>query len=152
MMLLYIDAGDILFLIAAFLAGVAMAGQGSMNSAVSKVIGLSESTFIVHLSATLVMFIILLLGLGNGNWANYTKVPWYYYAGGLIGVMITYGVVISIAKLGAAVATTSIIVGQVLAACLLDHFGLFGLEKVPMTWLKLLGVGFLALGAKLLLG
>ena len=48
-------------------------------------------------------------------------------------------------------ATTSIIVGQVLTACLLDHFGLFGLEK-PVNWLKLLGVGLLALGAKLLLG
>lgn len=69
-----------------------------------------------------------------------------------MGVAITYGVVMSIAKLGAAVATTSIIVGQVLTACLLDHFGIFGLEKTPLTWLKFLGVGLLALGAKLLLG
>lgn len=143
---------DIFFLLAAFLAGVAMAGQGSMNSAVSKAIGLSESTFVVHLTATLAMVAILIFCFGNGNWANYAKIPWYYYTGGLIGVVITYGVVISIAKLGAAVATTSIIVGQVLTACLLDHFGIFGLEKAPLTWLKLLGVGFLALGAKLLLG
>ncbi len=143
---------SLLFLLVAFLAGVAMAGQGTMNSAVSKAIGLSESTFVVHLIATLTMAVILILGFGNGNWSNYTNVPWYYYTGGLIGVGITYGVVISIAKLGAAAATTSIIVGQVLTACLLDHFGIFGLEKTPLTWLKLLGVGFLALGAKLLLG
>jgi transporter family-2 protein len=143
---------DILFLLVAFLAGVAMAGQGTMNSAVSKAIGLSESTFVVHLTATLVMIAILILGFGNGNWASFTKIPWYYYTGGLIGVAITYGVVMSIAKLGAAVATTSIIVGQVLTACLLDHFGIFGLEKTPLTWLKFLGVVFLSLGAKLLLG
>ena len=54
---------DILFLFVAFLAGVAMASQGTMNSAVSKAIGLSESTFVVHLTATLVMTFILLLGL-----------------------------------------------------------------------------------------
>lgn len=143
---------DILFLFVAFLAGVAMAGQGTMNSAVSKAIGLSESTFVVHLTATVVMIIILILGLGNGDWSKYGSIPWYYYAGGLIGVAITYGVVIGIAKLGAAVATTSIIVGQVLTACLLDHFGIFGLEKAPLTWLKLVGVVLLALGAKLLLG
>lgn len=143
---------DILFLFVAFLAGVAMAGQGTMNSAVSKAIGLSESTFVVHLTATMVMIAILVSSFGNGNWSNYTKIPWYYYAGGLMGVAITYGVVMSIAKLGAAVATTSIIVGQVLTACLLDHFGIFGLEKTPLTWLKFLGVGLLALGAKLLLG
>ncbi|MFY9413931.1 MAG: DMT family transporter [Tepidanaerobacteraceae bacterium] len=143
---------DMFFLLIAFLAGVAMAGQGTMNSALGKAIGLSESTFVVHLTATLAMAAVLILGLGDGNWSNYDSIPWYYYFGGLIGVGITYGVVISIAKLGAAIATTSIIVGQVLTACLLDHFGIFGLEKSPLSWLKLLGVGLLALGAKLLLG
>jgi len=143
---------NMLYLLVAFFSGVAMAAQGSMNSALGKAIGLTESTFVVHLIATLATAAVLLFGFGNGNWANYDSIPWYYYAGGLIGVGITYGVVMSIAKLGAAIATTSIIVGQVLAACLLDHFGVFGLEKSPLTWLKLLGVGFLALGAKLLLG
>lgn len=143
---------EIIFLSAAFFAGVAMAGQGAMNSAVSKAIGLSESTFVVHLTATMAMIIILVFNIGKGDWAKYTKVPFYYYAGGLIGVAITYGVVVSIAKLGAAIATTSIIVGQVLTACLLDHFGIFGLKNTPLTWQKFIGVGFLALGAKLLLG
>ena len=146
---------DMFFLLIAFLAGVAMAGQGTMNSALGKAIGLSESTFVVHLTATLAMAAVLILGLGDGNWSNYDSIPWYYYFGGLIGVGITYGVVISIAKLGAAIATTSIfpsIICQVLTACLLDHFGIFGLEKSPLSWLKLLGVGLLALGAKLLLG
>lgn len=142
---------DIIFLLIAFFAGVAMATQGSMNSAVSKALGLSEATFLVHFSATLIMLVILILGIGHGNWANYSRVPWYYYLGGSIGVLITYGVVMSIPKLGAAVATTAIIVGQVLTACLIDHFGLFGLEKIPFTWLKFLGLIFLSLGAKLLL-
>ncbi|MDN5312176.1 MAG: bacterial/archaeal transporter family-2 protein [Thermoanaerobacteraceae bacterium] len=135
----------------AFMAGVAMATQGSMNSALSKAIGLSEATFVVHFSATVVMLIILILGISHGNWGNYSQVPWYYYLGGFIGVLITYGVVVSIPKLGVAVATTAIIVGQVLTACLVDHFGFFGLEKIPFTWLKFLGLVFLSIGAKLLL-
>ncbi|HHW03595.1 MAG TPA: DMT family transporter [Thermoanaerobacterales bacterium] len=144
-------AKDILFLLIAFMAGVAMAAQGSMNSAVSKVIGLSEATFVVHFSATILMLVLLILSIGQGNWSNFYQLPWYYYLGGLIGVLITYGVVISIPKLGVAVATTAIIVGQVLTACLVDHFGFFGLEKIPFTWLKFLGLIFLAIGAKLLL-
>lgn len=135
----------------AFMAGVAMATQGSMNSALSKAIGLSEATFVVHFSATVVMLIILILGISQGNWSNYSQVSWYYYLGGFIGVLITYGVVVSIPKLGVAVATTAIIVGQVLTACLVDHFGFFGLEKIPFTWLKFLGLVFLSIGAKLLL-
>jgi uncharacterized membrane protein YdcZ (DUF606 family) len=61
---------DILFLFVSFLAGVAMAAQGTLNAAVSKAIGLSESTFVVHLTATMVMIIILVMGFGRGNWAK----------------------------------------------------------------------------------
>ena len=142
---------DITFLLIACLAGIAMAGQGSMNSAVSKALGLSEATFIVHLTATLTVLVILILGFGDGNWSNYSKVPWFYYIGGILGVIITYGVVMSISKLGAGNATTAIIVGQVLTACLIDHFGLFSVDKVCFTIWRALGIVFLALGAKLLL-
>lgn len=128
-----------------------MALQGSVNSAVSKAIGLSESTFLVHLTATITVIIILILGFGKGNFKNFSNVPWYYYTGGIVGVLITYGVVISIPKLGAAIATTSIIVGQVLTACLIDHFGLFGLNKSSFTWSNFIGLVLLSIGAKLLL-
>lgn len=128
-----------------------MAGQGAMNSAVSKAIGLSEATFLVHLTATLATIVILIFRWGQGKWSNYSDIPWYYYLGGVIGVIITYGVVMSISKLGAGIATTAIIVGQVLTACLIDHFGIFALDKTPFTWLKALGIVFLSLGAKLLL-
>ncbi len=144
-------SSDILFIAVAFFAGVSMAVQGSMNSAISKAIGLSEATFYVHSSAAITMVLILILGFGKGNFANYRAVPWYYYMGGIIGVIITFGVVISIPELGAAVATTSIIVGQVLSACLVDHFGLFGLDKSPFTWVKLVGLLLLSAGAKMLL-
>lgn len=128
-----------------------MAGQGTINAAVSKTIGLSEATFIVHLTATITIFVILILGFGHGNWSRYSQIPWFYYMGGLLGVIITYGVVMSIAKLGAGNATTAIIMGQVLAASLIDHFGLFSLNKVSFSFLRALGIVFLSLGAKLLL-
>jgi len=145
-------SGGYFFLIAALLAGVAMAVQGSINSALGKVIGLWEATFLVHLSAAIVLLLILFVfHMGKGDLALCSKAPWYLYLGGLIGVLITFGVVISIPKLGVAVATTAIIVGQVLTALIIDHFGLFGLKEISFTWIKFLGLVLLALGAKLLL-
>jgi len=128
-----------------------MAVQGTMNSVISKAIGLSEATLVVHLTATLTVIVILILGLGKGDWNKYSQVPWFYYIGGFLGVIITYGVVLSIPKLGAGNATTAIIVGQVFTACFIDHLGLLNLEKSPFTLLRALGIVFLALGAKLLL-
>lgn len=135
-------------LLIALVAGITMALQGAINTSLSDKIGLWEATFIVHSLATVVMILILfVLKLGKGGFSQIGKVPWYLYLGGLLGVLITYTVVVSIPKLGVAVATTAIIVGQVSTACLIDHLGLFGLEQVIFSWTKIVGIILLAVGA-----
>ncbi len=144
--------GALLALLVALLSGVAMAIQGSLNSALAKILGLLEATFIVHLTATILLIILIfVLRINHGDFSNYNQAPWYLYLGGAVGVAITVGVVLSIPKLGVATATTAIIVGQVTTACLVDQFGLFGLQKIPFTWTKLLGIILLAAGAKFML-
>lgn len=145
-------SGKVFALITALFSGVAMAVQGGMNSALGKIIGLLEATFIVHGTATVIVAVaVFLLNMGNGNLGRAGEAPWYLFLGGLIGVLITYGVVASIPRVGACLATTAIVVGQVSTAMLIDHFGLFGLQKIPFTWVQLVGLALLAAGAKLML-
>ncbi|OPY58683.1 MAG: hypothetical protein A4E55_00735 [Pelotomaculum sp. PtaU1.Bin035] len=139
------------FLIAA-LAGFAMAIQGSINSALGKVIGLWETTFIVHLVGLLLVAALLFIcRLGGGNLADFTRAPWYTYLGGVLGVLIIYGVVRTMPKIGVAPATTVIILGQVFTAGLVDHFGLFGMQKIPFCIWNVLGILLMAGGAWLIL-
>ena len=139
-------------LILALISGVLMAVQGSLNSSLSKVIGLWEATFVVHVTGTAVLVIALfLLRVGRGDLLALTHAPWYTYLGGLAGVFIIYLVAASIPAVGVANATTAIIVGQVLTAVVIDHFGLFGLDRLSAGWSKAAGLLFLAVGAKLLL-
>ncbi len=142
----------VLPLVIAALSGVAMAIQGSLNSALGKVVGLWETTFIVHLAGLLLVMALLFAGrIGDGNLGNYLQAPWYTYLGGFLGVLIIYGVVRSIPQIGVAPATTAIIMGQVLTAGLVDHFGLFGLNKIPFSIYNLLGTVMMAGGAWLIL-
>lgn len=136
----------------AMVAGVAMAVQGSLNSVLAKVIGLLESTFIVHVVGLLVVSLLVFgLKLGQGNLGKIGQVPWYAYLGGVISVLIIYLVVASIPKVGVANATTAIIVGQVTTALIIDCTGMFGLEKFPFGWQQVVGILLLAVGAKLML-
>jgi len=140
-------------LLVALVAGISMAVQGSINTRLGKVVGQWEAIFVVHVVGLAgVSFLLFAVRMGHGDLGRIAKGPWYTPLGGLIGVLIVWGVVASIPRLGVAVATTSIIVGQVLTALLIDHFGLFGLRVMPFTWLKGLGLLLLAAGAKLLLG
>ncbi|WP_258360681.1 DMT family transporter [Moorella sulfitireducens] len=138
-------------LVLALVSGIAMAFQGSINSALGKIIGLLQATLVVHLTATLTVILLLLTPLNNGNFSKLLHCPWYLWLGGLLGVLITYGVVASIPRVGAALATTAIIAGQVTCAMLIDHFGMFGLDKIPFTWWKAAGLVLLAAGARLML-
>lgn len=143
---------DMMALLLALASGVLMAIQGSLNTSLSKVIGLLETTFVVHITGTAIIIVLLfVLKMGKGDLGALLQAPWYAYLGGIIGVGIIYLVAASIPKVGVANATTAIIVGQVLTAIAIDHFGGFGLERVPFGTGQVIGLVLLAVGAKLLL-
>lgn len=145
-------SGNTLALLLAFISGVLMAVQGALNAGLSKVIGLLETTFVVHITGTILIGLLLFgLRMGKGNLSAFAEAPWYVYLGGIVGVGIIYLVAASIPEVGAANATTAIIVGQVLTAILIDHFGAFGLEQSSYGWNQIIGLVLLAIGGKLLL-
>lgn len=138
-------------LVLAAIAGIAMAMQGSLNAVLGRHIGLLETTFIVHLLGTLTVLILIMLRLGSGDFSQWKGAPWYVYLGGALGVLIIFAVAFALPRTGVANATTAIIVGQVTMAMLVDHFGLFGLDKIPFSWWKGLGLVFLGAGGYFML-
>ena len=145
-------SGKLGVLLIAALSGLIMALQGSLNASQSKIIGLWETTFVVHLvGLVLAGVLVFVFKLGNITCVNLAHAPWYTYLGGILGVIIIYIVARSMPKLGVAPATTAIILGQVFTAGLIDHLGLFGLQKIPFSWVNVVGTFLMAGGAWLIL-
>jgi transporter family-2 protein len=141
-----------LYLSLAALAGAAMAVQGTLNAALGKVVGVWESTLIVHIIGTItVLLIIILGGIGFSNMGKLGDVPWWAYLGGILNVIIIYAVVRVIPQAGVGNATTAIIAAQIITALLIDNFGLFGMKKCAFQYLDLLGIALLAVGTRILL-
>jgi len=141
-----------LYLLLAALSGAAMALQGTFNAALGKIIGLWESTLLVHLIGSVAaLLIIIILGVGFNNFDKLSSVPWYAFLGGILNVLIIYLVVRTIPKVGVGNATTAIIVAQILTAVLVDSLGAFGMKKMEFQYLDLLGIALLAVGARILL-
>lgn len=144
--------GKLLALIIAATSGLTMALQGTLNSALGKVVGLWETTFIVHAVGTvLVGALVFVCHLGACDLGKWVSAPWYTYLGGILSVLIVYMVARSIPAVGVAPATTAIIVGQVLTAAMIDHLGLFGVSRIPFNWYRVAGTFMMAGGAFLLL-
>ncbi|AHF06712.1 DMT family transporter [Desulfitobacterium metallireducens] len=137
------------FLIAA-VSGIAMAIQGSLNSVLQQKTHLLAATFAVHLIGVIVAFITVLVFRVPIIQYNWVSIPWYLYLGGVLSVLIIGLVAFSIPKIGVCNATTAIIIGQVGAAIIIDHFGWLGVERLPWNPWQILGLILFAAGAKLL--
>ncbi len=142
----------LIYLAIAAASGAAMALQGTFNSALGKIIGIWESTLVVHIIGTLtVLIIMLVISNGFGNFSKLGEVPWYAYLGGILNVLIIFAVVKTMPQIGVGNATTAIIVAQISTAVLIDALGLFGMKKYDFQYIDLLGIALLAIGARILL-
>lgn len=131
--------------IIAIISGIAMSVQGVFNTKLSDEIGTWETNTIVQGSA-LVLTLIILFFFGNGNFKELKSANKLYLLGGALGVVITFTVILSIKSLGTTVGIGTILIAQLLAAALIDAFGLFGSEKVPFSFHEILGIVIMIAG------
>ena len=89
---------------------------------------------------------------GIGTPGRARELEWYYLVGGgLIGATYVTSVLVLVRTLGAGGVTAATIGGQLSMSVLLDHFGLLGLERSPLTAAKVVGIGLLVAGTLLII-
>jgi transporter family-2 protein len=99
------------------------------------VIGATISFF----TGTVVLFIYAFSVRANFQTSLIKETQWYHWIGGIIGAIYVTGIIMIIPRLGAALAFSLIVAGQLLMSVIMDHFGLFGVPVNPVTPAKLLG-------------
>lgn len=127
------------FLIA-ILSGALMSVQGVFNTQVTKTTGMWVSNGWVQLSAFAVCAAAWLV-TGRDPVSSIAKVePKYMLLGGVIGAGITWTVIKSMSALGPAKAALLIVIAQLIVAYVIELLGLFGVEKEPLEWRKIVGM------------
>jgi len=133
------------FLIA-LLSGALMSVQGVFNTQVTKTTGMWVSNGWVQLTAFAVCVAAWFV-TGRDSIASLAKVePKYVLLAGVIGAGITWTVIKSIEMLGPAKSALLIVVAQLLVSYLIELFGMFGMDKEPFEWRKLIGMVIAAVG------
>ena len=132
-------------IIFAIVSGISMSIQGVFNTKLSEKIGLWETTVIVQ-GIALICSIIISLFIRNGSYSNLKNTSKYYLLGGVLGVVITYTVMKSVSSMGATVGIGIILIAQLLAAALIDAFGLYGSDKIKFTLNNFIGIAIMIIG------
>lgn len=124
----------------ALISGALMSIQGVFNTQVTKTAGVWVSNGWVQITAFAVC-LALWFFTGRDSIAAIEKVePRYLLLGGVIGAGITWTVIKSIEALGPAKSALLIVVAQIAVSYLIQIFGLFGMDREPFSWRKLVGL------------
>ncbi|MFE8699981.1 DMT family transporter [Cytobacillus sp. FJAT-54145] len=140
-----------MFLLFALTAGLAIGIHGVINSSGAKAIGLPTMLAFFSIIQAIPAFIFLLIKQPSlGLVVAFTEGWGWFVASGLIGATIVTVVTLSISKIGALTSFVLVVLGQIIASAVADHFGFMGIEVKPMNLLKLLSI-FIILGGVVLL-
>lgn len=127
------------FLIAV-LSGALMSVQGVFNTEVTKQTSLWVSSAFVQFTALLVCLGAWLF-TDRTNLMSLARVEHkYMLLSGVIGAFITITVVKSMGSLGPARSAMLIVISQLIVAYLIELMGLFGVDKQPLEWRKVIGM------------
>ena len=132
------------------LAGSLVAMQAPINSMLGRSVGTFQAAFVSFAIGTLLLAMIATLAKGGlGQIGEARHVSWYYLTGGLLGAAYVTSILVAVRTLGAGGVVAATIAGQLAVSVVVDHYGLIGVAKQPVTLARVVGVALLGLGTYL---
>ena len=142
------DRGAAVLLTAA--AGGLIALQAPINSTLGRSVGTFQGAFVSFAVGTLALAVIAALARGGlGQVGEARGLAWYYLTGGLLGAVYVTSVLVTVRSLGAGGVTAATIAGQLTLSVVVDHFGWLGVERQPISLVRVAGILLLAAGVTL---
>jgi len=147
-----VGTGSALAVFVCVVAGLGGGVQAAVMGRFGERIGVIEAVAFSSLVTTVLAFAVLLgarqsaSGLGDG-----LRVPPWLWLGGVMSGLIIFAVALSPPRIGTTTTLSLVIAGNLVATAVIDRFGLFGLDRIGFSPLRILGLVLLALGAALTL-
>lgn len=131
------------------MGGVAVGTQAPIAGAMGQRIGGASSSLIVHLGGTIASLLLVIARRGEQieDWRN---LPWYMLGCGAFGLILYLSLNHTIPRVGATASIAMLIVGQLLAGMVIDHFGAFGLATRALDPGRIAALILLLAGAYLM--
>jgi bacterial/archaeal transporter family-2 protein len=133
------------------LAGGLIALQAPINAGLGRATGSLAAALVSFAIGTVALTAIVVLSGKAGGLGSASDVSWYYLVGGLLGAVYVTNALIAVAAIGAGGVAAATITGQLVASVVIDRLGVFGLEEVPLSPERLLGVALLLAGTFLVI-
>lgn len=133
-------------------AGCVIAVQAAVNSRLGRELGNPALATLASFATGTVLMVLYCLVVRTQvpPSAALLRIPVWAWFGGVLGAFYVGAVILTTPKLGVGSMVGLTVAGQMVMALILDHFGLLGLERHPVSPGRLLGMALLIAGVVLL--
>jgi transporter family-2 protein len=134
----------------AVLVGVGLTLQIGLNAIVGDRLGSPLTGAAANFVVGLVALIVFAAVAGpRVQAASIASVPAWGWAAGLLGAAYVASTTLLGPRLGATTLLALLLLGQLVAAVVVDHFGIVGFPRHPFGWQRALGIALLLAGTLL---
>ena len=131
-------------------AGLAGSVQIAVMGRLGQRIGVLEAlAFATALSLVLVVALLLVFRQSLAGFADGARAPVWMWTGAVMGAFIVFTITYAGPRIGTTATIGLLIAGQLTMGALIDRWGLFGLEQIPLSGPRVIGIVLLAIGAAL---
>jgi bacterial/archaeal transporter family-2 protein len=140
-----------IYILFAFITGLAVTIQAGVNANLRQAIANPVLAAAISFGSGFLSLAIVLLASGASvpGLDTIKQISWWKWTGGVIGAVYVTTVIISVPKIGTANLVSLSVAGQLLAAVVLDHYGLLGFALHPTNSWRLLGLALIMAGVVL---
>lgn len=133
------------------LLGVLGGAASAIQTAINSLMGVRVGIFVAALISTTVTTTLLALwvipNLRIGALIEQLHgTPAHLFLGGVFGGVFIVLMMVLAPRIGVGPTTLAAVCGQIVASLLIDHFGLLGVARLPVTAPQLIGAGMLLAG------
>ncbi|WP_171120553.1 MULTISPECIES: DMT family transporter [unclassified Ruegeria] len=128
-------------------AGIGVPILAALNAALGKLIGSPTTAAVILFAiAFLSSALVMLLFPGVSALSKVTDAPKHLLLGGVLIAFYVLSITHVAPHFGVGNAVFFVLVGQLISAAAIDHFGLFGAQVTPLTWIRAGGIAVMAAG------
>ena len=130
-------------------AGICVPLLAALNARLGQHIGSPAVAALCLFLVALITAAIVVMATGGAPISQITSAPKHLFLGGSLIAFYVLAITFIAPHFGLGNAVFFVLLGQLISAGLIDHFGLFGAQQTPVSGTRLLGILVMAAGVAL---
>jgi len=128
------------------LTGIGIPVMAALNAQLGIRIGSPAAASVILFIAALMIALIATAFVGLPEFSKVRAAPPYLFFSGAFVAFYVLSITWIGPRLGIGNAVFLVLLGQIVAAAMIDHFGMFGVPRSPLTFLRIAGMLVMATG------